>query len=218
MRGRRRIHGPIPEEKERNVVPEDKPTPHREIKERTMKKCFILVAVSFVLVFAHSAFALNPLVTSRGETVYVPASWHEITSTGQLTTSRLVIRNIDPSGAIIQIYSVAFIGVDGIAIKNLMDGHDCDGNPTALTINLGPFQSTSFTITTGCIPRYPQSEVRRPGWLVDWVAVNKKDTIEPSIGALIDILTPTYIYGHTGTPFFVIDAESSVAGTVIVVK
>lgn len=187
--------------------------------EENMKKCFVLLVASFVLGFALSAFAINPLMISKGQVVSVPATWLDITSTGQISSSRLVIRNIDPFNNPIVVYGILFVDTLGHITKNLLDGRDCAGNPTggATSVNLGSFQSTSFVTseTTVCVSRFPQSDVGRPSWLVYWDSVKGNKIVAPSIGATIDILTPTFIYGHEGTPFYIIDSSNSVSGTVV---
>jgi hypothetical protein len=186
-----------------------------------MKKCFILVAASFVLIFALSAFALpNPTITSQGQVVYVGATWQDISSTGQISTSRLVIRNIDQNNSII-VNSVVFLDPDGDVVKNLLDGFDCNGNPTGgpTSVTLNPLQTTSFVTrdTTVCVSRYPQ-DGGRPAWLVEWNSINKKEVVAPTIGTSLDILTPTSIYGHSGFPTFIIDAETRAGGIVLIEK
>lgn len=185
-----------------------------------MKKCLVLLVAFFVLIFTHSALASNPIMISKGQTVSVPATWQDITSTGQLSSSRLVIRNIDQHNNSINVFAILFVDTNGQIIKNLLDGKDCDGNPTggATRFSLGSNQSTSFVTseTTVCVPRFPQSDVGRPSWLVLWQAANSKTMVAPSIGATINIFTPTFIYGHEGPPFYIIETNDSVPGTVVI--
>jgi hypothetical protein len=185
-----------------------------------MKKCFTLMVASAALVFALSAFASNGASLSHGQVVYVGATWQDISSTGQFSTSRLVIRNIDQSNSII-VQSVIFLDPDGQFVKNLLDGLDCNGSPTGgpTSVTLNPLQTTSFVTrdTTVCVPRYPL-DGGRPAWLVEWKSINKKGVVPPNIGASNDILTPTSIYGHSGFPTLIIDAESRGQGTVLIEK
>src|SRR4030067_1426360 len=103
--------------------------------EGVMKKFMVLALVSLVLIFSHSAFALE----SMGQTVYVGSSWNDITTTGQNTTSRLVIRNLDQRRNIV-IKSVTFLDPDGVPVKNLIEGFACTtGQPP------GPYP-TSITL------------------------------------------------------------------------
>lgn len=184
-----------------------------------MKKFSVLVAVSFVLVFAHSVFATDPVMMSKGQTVYVPATWQEITSNNQRTSSRLVIRSIDPQNSITVENVLFFESGTGQFTKNLLDGKDCNGDPNGGLTNvvLGGGSSISFVTSeeTVCVERAPQSELGRPFWLVEWRSTSGRSVIAPMIGGSIDILTHTSVFGHTGTPYYIVQSNSPVEGVVI---
>jgi hypothetical protein len=55
----------------------------------------------------------------------------------------------------------------------------------------------------------------RPAWLVEWEVADRSYAVAPLISATADVLTPTSVYGFTGPPFAIIDAESSAGGTVL---
>jgi hypothetical protein len=181
-----------------------------------MKKLIPVAVVSLVFILTMPAFGFDLPKQSFGQVVYVPASWQNISTTGQTSSSRLYIRNIDRRKNIV-VKSVKFLDPDGNVVKDLLDGRDCAGvftGPTSVSLN--PLHTTSFItrITTVCVPQFPL-DGGRPAWLVEWEAADRSYAVAPLISATADVLTPTSIYGFTGPPFVIIDAESSAGGTVL---
>lgn len=184
-----------------------------------MKRLLVLVLTLSAIAFPLSATASDLPTQSRGQVVYVPATWQNIHTTGQTSASRLVVRNLDQANLIL-VKSVVFLDPDGQFVKNLLDGLNCAGDPSGgpTSITLNPMQTTSFVtrLSTVCVPQFPL-DGGRPAWLVDWEAADGKGATPPRITATEDILTPTAIYGHGGVGV-IIDSDSVVPGTVLVEK
>jgi hypothetical protein len=174
--------------------------------------------VVFVSLLAVPASGFNLPEYSLGQVVYVPASFQNVSTTGQTSSSRLYIRNIDRKKNIV-VKAVKFLNPDGQVVKNLLDGLDCFGNPIGpTTVPLSPLQTTTFITRTStvCVPQYPL-DGGRPAWIVEWESVDGSWTVAPHVSASTDILTPTTVYGLPpgSFPSVVIDAESMASGTVL---
>lgn len=190
------------------------------------KRTLIVIVASLTMISTLPASGFELPKYSLGQIVYLPASYINISTTGQTTASRLVIRNIDQKKDIV-IRSVKFLDPNGNLVKNLLDGYDCSNAPAGPTsVTLHPLQTTSFVTrsNTVCVLQYPldawwsggppDTLGGRPAWLVEWETTSGTWAVAPLVSATQDILTPksTYIQGTAGA---VIDAESVFSGTVL---
>ena len=139
-----------------------------------MKKAVFFVSIALCLILlSTTAFAWGEIKRSKGQTVYVPATSTEVA--GQLTYTRVIIRNIDPNNSI-TVNSVSFYDPNGGFVQEFL----------AEPVTVGPWKSISDFIIFGD-PIYP-SDAGRPFFVVEWQADNW--VIPSSIVASQGVLVP----------------------------
>ena len=148
-----------------------------------MKKTVILISVVLCLILlATTAFAAKPVDVSRGQLVFVGASYNDLSYMrdgqviNQFTTTKLFIRNIDLERPI-TVLSVDFYGPDGALVHEYVD--------TPIVID--PLTAAEFVTSFPVLGR-PVFEAGEgvPCFLVKWKA--NKLVNEPIIAASISIV------------------------------
>lgn len=121
------------------------------------KICFFMLLFIFVVVsnFSSFAYADEPIILSKGQTLYVPAYSHIYAGSREmplLLTVTLSIRNADSKHSI-TITSVDYYGTKGELIKKYLDQ----------AVVLIPFESTRYII-----PQKDKSGGSGANFLVEW--------------------------------------------------
>ena len=145
-----------------------------------MKKTVILISVVLCLILlATTAFAAKPVDVSRGQLVFVGASYNDLSYMrdgqviNQFTTTKLFIRNIDLERPI-TVLSVDFYGPDGALVHEYVD--------TPIVID--PLTAAEFVTSFPVLGESPyELGAGQPCFLVKWKA--NKLVNEPRIVANI---------------------------------
>jgi hypothetical protein len=144
----------------------------------SMKKTVILLSVALCLILlTTTAFAAQPVRKSIGQLVFVGASYIDLSYMrgsefiDQFTTTKLLIRNLDPERPI-TLLSVKFFGPDGALVHEYVDD----------PIVINPFIVAEFVTSFPVLGIPPFEEgAGQPYFLVEWEASRRVN--EPLISA-----------------------------------
>lgn len=123
-----------------------------------MKKVTFLLLLALSLVLAGGALAVPP--QSRGQTVFVPASYTDVSAgLTEVALSRVGIRNLDRTKSM-TLTSVCFYSPGGVLVKEFL---------TAPVV-IGPLASVTYLAGSNLgIPLYSKT-LGRPSFMVKWEA------------------------------------------------